>query len=217
MADKIFHPEQWGGDSLKWGHITHPFGSIHSISNSIWPLWKKGVHVLLHSPIAAARAVMGDSSPISWASSHFLSVLKVLWKRLAWGIYSRAKETQREGGHVKHTFMTPETDWTHSTSPSLKEKTEEINKRDWNINRAALGGLGEGWRDRRSRGGFATSPTHSSVLNRTRQCLCNWIIAPNRGQEKKKKKRKRVGQVLGLRRYLLHNTGQVMSAGMRQV
>lgn len=183
---KYFIQDSEGGQPEMRPH--HTSIRIHSLRFQFYlTTMKKGVHFLLHFPITAARAVMGDSSPISWASSHFLSVLKVLWKRLAWGIYSRAKETQREGGHVKHTFMTPETDWTHSTSPRFKEKTEEINKKEWNINRAALGGLGEGWRDRRPRGGFATSPTHSSVLNRTRQCLCNWIIAPNREQEKKKK------------------------------
>lgn len=129
MAGEIFHPGQWGGQPEMRPH--HTSIRIHSLRFQFYlTAMKKGIHVLLHFLITAARAVMGDSSPISWASSHFLSVLKVLWKRLAWGIYSRAKETQREGGHVKHTFMTPETDWTHSTSPSLKEKTEEINKKE---------------------------------------------------------------------------------------
>lgn len=140
---------------------------------------KKGNHVSLHSPITAAREVMADSSPVSWASSHFLSILKAPWKRLAWGYLQQSRETQTEGGHVKHTFMTSETDGTHSTSPSLKEKNRE-KKWDWNINRAALGGLDKAWRDR-PRGGFATSPTHSLVRNQG------------------VKKCKRVSQTLGLR------------------
>lgn len=96
VAEKIFYPGQWGDRNEATSHIhsrSHPF-YLTAV--------KKVIHVSLHSPIAAAIGVMADSSPISWGSSHFLSILKVLWKRLAWGIYSSARDAERRRACETH-------------------------------------------------------------------------------------------------------------------
>lgn len=104
---------------------------------------KRGVHILLH--------LLLNESNASWFLSNLLSFLPLPG-------YSDVVEERREGGHVKEwaAHLYDPRDWLYGfPSPSFERNTEKKKKKQWNINRAALGGLGEGWRDRRPRGGFS--------------------------------------------------------------
>lgn len=173
--------EDGEGKDKKGGHILHPFTVTNALTHSIWPLWKEASTI--YSTPWSLRAMVVDSTPIRWASSHFLSILRAMWKANN-GVFTAQWKRQEEEEedmwkNEQHTFITPETDWTHPPFWRKKKQKnpEKINKKDSNINRAALGGLGEGWRNRRPLRGFATSPTRSLVLNHIRQCLHNWIFA----------------------------------------
>lgn len=135
---------QWR-DGPNWGHIHSNWFMQSPIQLTAV---KRGVHIPPHSLLKESNG--------GWFLSNLLGIqpLPGYCGRSQDGVFTAE---WREGGHVKEwaTHLYDPWDWLYPFPiPQFRKKYRE-NKEKKNINRAALGGLGEGWRDRRPHGGFS--------------------------------------------------------------
>lgn len=166
---------QWR-DGPKWGHIHSNWFMQSPIQLTAV---KRGVHIL-------PRLLLKESNG-GWFLCNLLGIQPLpgysyVVEEARMGYLQQSGEKEDMWKNEKHTFMTPETDCTHSPSPSFKRNTEKIKKKKTLIEQPWVDWV----KDEGIEDPMGGSPTHSSVWNRTPQCLCNWIFFALKGGMAKK-------------------------------